>query len=316
MLKNKTKSRLILMTTIIAIFCNLLWGSAFPALKIVYAEMGIASSDLGGTIAFISLRFFLAGLILFVFGLLTHAPLFKISLKQLLLITILGVFNTTLQYFFFNIGVNNTPGIKASILGQVGIFFSVVLAHFIYKDDKLNLRKVLGLALGFLGLILISLNKSSHGLFEFTLLGEGFMILSGLVSALAIFLAKRIGKELPSIVYTSWQMLIGSGLLFVVGHFMGGDIRNLHFTSKGIILLFYLALLSSVAFCLWYYILQFRKIGEISLYKFVVPVSGTVLTALFVKTEKLLPIHIVALLLVALGIIIVNRKPEKTATSK
>lgn len=316
MLKNKSRSRLILMTTLIAIFCNLLWGSAFPVLKIVYAEMGIAASDLGGTITFISLRFFLAGLILFVFGLLTHAPLFKINRKQLFLITILGVFNTTLQYFFFNIGVNNTPGIKASILGQVGIFFSVVLAHFIYKDDKLNLRKVLGLALGFLGLILISLNKSSNGLFEFTLLGEGFMILSGLVSTLAIFLAKRIGKELPSIVYTSWQMLIGSGLLFVVGHFMGGKVSNLHFTSTGIILLFYLALLSSVAFCLWYYILQLRKIGEISLYKFVVPVSGTALTALFIKTEKLLPIHIVALLLVALGIIIVNKKPEKTASSR
>lgn len=315
MLKNKTKSQLVLITSLIAVFCNLLWGSAFPALKIVYAQMGIASSDLGGTITFISLRFFLAGLILFVFGLLTHAPLFKINKKQLLLITILGVFNTTLQYFFFNIGVNNTPGIKASILGQVGIFFSVILAHFIYKDDKLNLRKILGLTLGFLGLILINLNKSSEGFLQFRLLGEGFMIFSGLVSTLAMFLAKRIGKELPSIVYTSWQMLIGASLLFIVGHFMGGNVRSLHFTSTGIILLFYLALLSSVAFCLWYYILQFRKIGEISLYKFVVPVSGTLLTTLFIPAEKLLPVHIIALLLVALGIVVVNNKSEKAGSS-
>ena len=316
MLKNKPQSQLILITTLIAIFCNLLWGSAFPALKIVYADMGIASSDLGGTITFISLRFLLASLILLVFGLLTHAPLFKINLKQLVLIIILGVFNTTLQYFFFNIGVNNTPGIKASILGQVGIFFSVVLAHFIYKDDKLNLRKVLGLILGFLGLILISLNKGSDGLFRFTLLGEGFMIFSGLVSALAVFLAKRIGKELPSIVYTAWQMLIGSGLLFIVGHFMGGSVSQLHFSPTSIVLLFYLALLSSVAFYLWYSILQYRKIGEISLYKFVVPVSGTVLTALLIKEETLLPVHIIALILVALGIVIVNRKNTIKASSK
>lgn len=307
MLENQSKSKIILVTSLIAIFCNILWGSAFPALKIVYHEMGIASYDLGGTITFISLRFFLAGIFLFITGLLTGAPLFKINKIQLLLIIILGLFNTTLQYFFFNIGVNNTSGIKASILGQVGIFFSVILAHFIYKDDKLNIKKVLGLSLGFIGLILINLNKGTDNLLHFTLLGEGFMIISGLISALTMFIAKKVGKELPSIVYTSWQMIIGSVLLFLIGHLMGGRVNNLTFTPLSISLLLYLALLSSVAFCLWYYILQFRKIGELAMYKFAVPVSGTLLTALFIQTEHITPVHILALLLVSIGIIIVNK---------
>lgn len=305
-----SKSQLFLVTSLIAIFCNILWGTAFPVLKIVYADMHIVSSDLGGTITFISLRFLLAGIILFVFGLLTGAPLFKVNKNQFILIIILGLFNTTLQYFFFNIGVNNTPGIKASILGQFGIFFSIVLAHLVYPDDKLSSRKIIGLILGLLGLILVNLNKGSEGLLRFTLLGEGFMILSGIVSSLSMFIAKRIGKELPSIVYTSWQMIIGSILLFFVGNLMGGHVTDLHFTSMSLILFIYLALLSSVAFCLWYYILQYRKIGEISFYKFFVPVSGTLLTALFVPGEKLLPIYIVALLLVSLGIMIVNHKPK------
>lgn len=303
-----SQSKLFLLTSLIAIFCNILWGTAFPVLKIVYSEMGIMSSDLGGTITFISLRFLLAGILVFVFGLFTGAPMFRLSKTQLIFITLLGLFNTTFQYFLFNIGVNNTSGIKASILGQVGIFFSVVLAHFVYKDDRLNLRKILGLGLGFLGLILVNLNKGNEGLLSFSLLGEGFMILSGIVSSLAMFLAKKIGKELPSIVYTSWQMIIGSILLFFVGSFLGGSIDSLHFTPLSTVLFIYLALLSSVAFCLWYYILQYRKIGEISLYKFFVPVSGTLLTALFVPGEKLMPIYIVALILVSLGIVIVNRK--------
>lgn len=311
MLDRLSKSKFFLVTSLIAIFCNILWGTAFPALKIVYAEMDIVSSDLGGTITFISLRFLLAGLILLIFGLFTKAPLFNISLSQIVLIIILGLFNTTLQYFFFNIGVNNTPGIKASILGQVGIFFSVVLAHFVYKDDKLNFRKLLGLCLGFVGLILVNLNKGSEGLLYFTLLGEGFMILSGIVSSLSMFIAKKIGKELPSIVYTSWQMIIGSLLLLLVGNLMGGRVSALHFTPLSTVLFLYLALLSSVAFCLWYYILQYRKIGEISLYKFFVPVSGTLLTALFVPGEKLMSVYIVALILVSLGIIVVNKQNQK-----
>lgn len=308
MLNQLLKSKPFLITSLIAIFCNILWGTAFPVLKIVYAEMGIVSSDLGGTITFISLRFLLAGILVFIFGLFTKAPLFKLTKSQFMLIVILGLFNTTLQYFFFNIGVNNTPGIKASILGQVGIFFSVVLAHFVYKNDKLNIRKILGLCLGFLGLILVNLNKGSEGFLNFTLLGEGFMIFSGIVSSLAMFIAKKIGKELPSIVYTSWQMIIGSILLFFLGHFMGGDVRSLHFSPLSTVLFIYLALLSSVAFCLWYYILQYRKIGEISLYKFFVPVSGTLLTALFVPGESLMPIHLVALILVSIGIVIVNKQ--------
>ena len=305
-----SKTQFYLVTSIIAIFCNILWGTAFPVLKIVYADLHIVSSDLG-TITFISLRFLLAGIIILIFGLITKVPLFKVNKKQILLIIILGLFNTTLQYFFFNIGVNNTPGIKASILGQFGIFFSVILAHFVYKDDRLNIRKILGLTLGFIGLILVNLNKGSSNLLHFTLLGEGFMILSGIASSLAMFIAKRIGKEVPTIVYTSWQMIVGSLMLLCVGYLMGGDVTTLHFTPRSFILFIYLALLSSVAFCLWYYILQYRKIGEISLYKFFVPVSGTLLTALFVPGETLLPIYIVALLLVSVGIIIVNRKPPK-----
>lgn len=308
MLNQLLKSKPFLITSLIAIFCNILWGTAFPVLKIVYADMGIVSNDLGGTITFISLRFLLAGILVFIFGLFTKAPLFKLNKSQFMLIVILGLFNTTLQYFFFNIGVNNTPGIKASILGQVGIFFSVVLAHFVYKNDKLNIRKILGLCLGFLGIILVNLNKGNEGFLNFTLLGEGFMIFSGIVSSLAMFIAKKIGKELPSIVYTSWQMIIGAILLFFLGHFMGGDVRSLHFSPLSTLLFIYLALLSSVAFCLWYYILQYRKIGEISLYKFFVPVSGTLLTALFVPGESLIPIHLVALIFVSIGIVIVNKQ--------
>ena len=308
MLDHLSKSKLFLATSFIAIFCNILWGTAFPVLKIVYAEMNIVSSDLGGTIVFISLRFLLAGLIIFIFGLLTKAPLFKMSRSQFLLIFILGFLNTTLQYFFFNIGVNNTPGIKASILGQVGIFFSVVLAHFVYTNDRLNFRKIIGLCLGFLGLILVNLHKSSEGFLHFTLLGEGFMILSGIVSSISMFIAKKIGKELPSMVYTCWQMIIGSILLFFLGHLMGGDVRTLQFTPHSFVLFLYLALLSSVAFCLWYYILQYRKIGEISLFKFFVPVSGTLLTAFFVPGEVLLPVHLIALVLVSIGIVIVNKQ--------
>lgn len=306
MLHKLTKKQLFFVTTLIAIFCNILWGSAFPVLKIVYKEMNISGKDLAQNITFISFRFFLAGVILIALGLLSHKPLFTITKKQWLWIILLGVFNTTFQYFFFNIGVANTSGIKAAILGQVGIFFSIVLAHFLTRDDKLNIRKIAGLFLGFLGLILINLGGEIKGLFSFSFIGEGFMILSGLFSAISMFIAKKIGKEVSSKVYSGWQTVIGSILLFLIGIALGGNPSALEFTPKATVLFIYLAFLSSIAFGLWYAILQYRNISELSLFKFVVPVSGSILTALFVPSEHLLPVHLFALLLVCLGIVIVN----------
>lgn len=83
-----SQSKLFLITSLIALSCNILWGTAFPTLKIVYAEMGIVSSDLVCTIIFI-----------------------------------LGLFNTTLQYFSFNICVNSIPSIKLPFLDRLGFSF-------------------------------------------------------------------------------------------------------------------------------------------------------------------------------------------------
>lgn len=296
----------VLYTTAIAIFCNILWGTAFPVLKIVYPMMNIAGDDIAQNIVFISSRFFLAAILLFAYALLAKLPLFEITKKDVSMLVLLGLCSTTFQYFFFNIGVANTNGIKASILGQVGIFFSVIISHFIYKDDRITPAKTFGLIFGFIGLIVVNLGQSTGELLSFSLRAEGYMVIAAFVGAIAMILAKKIGSHLHPIVMTAWQMLFGSVLLFFVGLAIGGKPGELVFTPLSIMWLFYLALLSAVAFGLWYYILQFRKVGEISMFKFIVPITGTLLTAMFVPNEPLLLIHVIGLIFVSIGIIIVN----------
>ncbi|MBQ1944693.1 MAG: EamA/RhaT family transporter, partial [Ruminococcus sp.] len=45
-----------------AIFCTLLWGTAFPFIKLGYAAFAAADSDIGAKLLFAGLRFFIAGL--------------------------------------------------------------------------------------------------------------------------------------------------------------------------------------------------------------------------------------------------------------
>lgn len=295
-------------TTIMAIICCLLWGSAMPVLKICYREMNITGSNIGENLTLIGMRFLLAGALLFLISLALKMPLFKITFKDIKAIIILGLCSTTFQYFFFNIGLANTPGVKAIVIEQTSIFFSIVLAHFIYKDDKINKQKSTGLILGLVGLIIVNLNKDTGNIFAFKIMGEGFMLMAGLNGALSMIIAKKIGSKLPTLVMTTWQMLIGSAILFVIGLGMGGRPSTLEFSPLSTVLFFYTAVLSASAFGLWFYILQYRKVGDLSIYKFIIPVSGSVMSAMFVPEEPILFVHVIGLFLVTMGIIIVNRQ--------
>src|SRR5665648_153716 len=288
---------------IIALFCAVLWGSAFPVLKVSYVELGISPDDRSAIIVLAGIRFFLASLLIFLLLVVGIRQSPKVKWKIFPQLFLLGVLQISLMYFLFYNGLAHTTGMKGAILSSAGIFFVVVLAHFVYVDDRLDWRKLIGLIAGFAGIILI--NSGKHLSLDFSWQGEGFMLLSGLVSALGTILAKRISKQVHPFVLTAWQMLLGSLLLIAVG-LPGLNPNAMVFTNKAWVLLFYSAFLSATAFSLWYALLKYNKAGEISVYKFMTPVSGAILSALFIPGEHLTMNLFMALGLFALGVIIVN----------
>ena len=52
---------------LLAAFCCLLWGSAFPAVKIGYGLLSISSADSAEQLIFAGLRFFFAGVVAVLF---------------------------------------------------------------------------------------------------------------------------------------------------------------------------------------------------------------------------------------------------------
>ncbi|WP_425448492.1 DMT family transporter [Dethiothermospora halolimnae] len=299
---------------IIALICCVLWGSAFPVLKTSYIELGMEAGDLNAKVVFAGMRFFIASILLFIVLVFFIKHSLKVKGKVLLELFGLGLLQTSLQYFFFYNGLANTTGIKGAILASIGTFFVVLLAHFVYHDDKMNLKKVVGLISGFLGIFLVNIGKGGFNL-EFSLMGEGFLIMAGLVSAFGTILAKRISKGVHPFLVTGWQMFLGSLVLLLIGYpRLSPDAMT--FTPKAWGLLFYAAFLSATAFSLWYTLLKYNKAGEISLYKFIVPVSGSLLSVIFLPGEKLTSYMVIALLLVSVGIIAVNYKRKKLIDTK
>src|SRR5690625_7394219 len=105
---------------------------------------------------------------------------------------------------------------------------------------------------------------------------------------------------------TGWQLTIGSLVMLAIG-LPQLQANAMSFTPLGWWLFIYSAVLSAVAFALWYSVLKYNKAGEISIYKFATPVSGAILSALFIPGEKLTGFIVGALLLDAIGFVAVHK---------
>jgi drug/metabolite transporter (DMT)-like permease len=293
---------------VIAVFCSLLWGSAFPVLKVSYEELQIAQHDIIAKIVFAGMRFLLAGVLVLVFILIRNWKQIMVTRKQFFVLLLLGLVQTSLQYFFFYNGLANVSGMKGAILSSAGTFFTVILAHYYYRADRMNWQKTVGLIAGFLGIIVANWGKELAITFQWD--GEGYMILSGLTAAVATIMAKELATGIHPFAITGWQLSLGGFMMLLVGLPVISD-GAITFTPFGWGLFIYSALLSAVAFALWYSLLKYNPAGELSMYKFIVPVSGAVMSAMTIPGEKLNLSIMVAIVLVAIGIIVVNYHRKK-----
>lgn len=294
---------------VVAIVCGLLWGSAFPVLKISYGELKMASDDIYAKMVFAGIRFFLAGAMILVYTRIRHKKPILSEMKGFTMAVLgMGILGTALQYFFFYNGLARTSGVTSSIIVGMGTFLVAIFAHFYYPDDQLNMRKITGLTLGMVGVAAVALLK---GPLEFQLQwnGEGFLLISVTVSSIAAIYGKELGKRMNTLVMTGSQMCMGA-LILLAGGLTGIEANSIQWTGFGIGLLLYASFLSAVAFGLWYTLLVFNKAGEVSLYKFLIPVFGSLLSAVFLG-EAFTLIHSIALILVVLGIWLVNGNGAK-----
>lgn len=297
---------------IFAMICCFLWGSAYPAIKIGYEVFNIAENDLSSKIMFAGYRFVLAGIIVLVLAIILKKKVFKLNKKQIIQLIVLGITQTTLQYTFFYIGLSYTSGVNAAILNGTGTFFSIIIAHFLYKNDRISLNKILGCIIGFAGVVLVNFNGSfSSG---FSLKGDVLIVLSTLVTSAAVIYGKTLSQKQDTFIITGYQFFIGGVVLTVCGFSLGGSLTN--FNLQSISLLIYMGLLSAIAFCLWTLLLKYNKVGKIAVFNFLTPVFGSILSAIFLNENIFNSKTIIALILVCIGIFLVNSEMSIVKNNK
>lgn len=298
------------MVFLIATLCCLLWGSAYPAIKNGYALFNIAASDIASKLVFAGYRFILAGLVLLVIAAIGKKTL-RLDRRTLGQVSLLGLTQTSVQYVFFYVGLAYATGVKSSIMNATGTFFSVLLAHYIYQNDRLSFPKALGCIVGFAGVMVVNFSAGLLS-FDFTLLVEGFIVIAAFVLSAASIYGKKVSQHVDSVVLTGYQLAIGGLALLLIGFAGGGTLSG--FTVKSSALLAYLVVLSSAAFSLWTILLKYNRVSMVTVFNFMIPVFGTVLSALFLDERILEWKNGVALVLVCYGIWLVTKEEKPALT--
>lgn len=294
---------------ICAIFCCLLWGSAFPCVKIGYKLFDVDTQSIPSLILFAGSRFSLAGALVILFGCITKRKFLLPKPKNLWRVGLVSLFQTVAQYTFFYIGLANTAGVKASVLNGLGVFFTIIAACFIFRTEKFNLIKLLGCLLGFSGVVLINLGGDFT--FSFTFLGEGCVILSGLSAAFAAGLVKIFSKYEDTTALCGYQFFFGGIILIIVGLSAGGSIHPTFYGSY--FMLLYLAFLSACAFTLQGFLLKYNPVSKVAVFKSTNPLFGAVFSAIILgESDQLLSFYtLIAIVLVCFGIFVINKFGEK-----
>lgn len=310
------------MVCLFAGICCLLWGSAFPSVKIGYQLFHIESYDTFSQLLFAGLRFTLSGILVLVFAFFqnlfqtkninndsgntkTTTELFPRRSTTWKRILILCLFQTVLQYFFFYIGLAHTSGVKASIIVGTNVFVSILTASLIFRMEKLTPNKIIGCFIGFLGVVLVNLGSNGLNL-SMKLTGEGFIFLSTFAYAFSSVLIKKFSQKESPVLLSGWQFFLGGIILMLTGFLLGGRVTLT--TLPQALILFYLAFISAGAYTLWGILIKYNPVSRVSVYGFMNPVFGVILSWVLLKdsSQTMGFQSILALVLVCAGIYIVN----------
>lgn len=288
-----------------------LWGSAIPCIKLSYDLFGIDTGNPGALLLFAGLRFALAGALVLLAGCaLERRPLLpgKGDWPSILKVSL---FQTVLQYLCYYLALRHTSGVAASILVGANSFFAILIAALCFRMERLTAAKLAGCIVGFAGVVVSQLGSGAGG-FSFTLQGEGLILLSALSAAVSATLIRRYSAQVSPVLLSGWQFLLGGAALALAGWAMGG--RWAATSPAAVGMLIYLALVSAVAYTLWGCLLKHNPVSRVTIFGFLTPVFGVVLSALLLSEGGALGWSALgALVLVCAGILLVNRPAGSAA---
>lgn len=273
-----------------------LWGSSFTLLKLGLEEISPIN------LAFLRFLLVLPFFIAFTYFQDQHAFDKSIFRDWKILLT-LGLTGVTLYHVFQNFGLRLTTASNSSLIISANPVFIVLLDHF-YLKEEMTWKRVFGITLAFLGIILI-IGPSRLTFDPMGVIGDLLSLGAGLSWAFYSVLGKKILSNYGAQRVTMFSMIFGTLFLFPV--LLVSEKPALPTSIWLWFLLLILSLLSSgMAYLFWYKALEDVSPTKVGVFLFFLPVVS-VSVAHLVLLESLDVSFAIGAPLVMLGVVITER---------
>ena len=283
---------------------SIFWGTTYLAIRI-----GV---EVIPPFLFGGIRWVTAGLILISYFKIkghdfpTRAELKNIAISAAILI---GGANSLLIW-----AEKEVPSGLAALLFATFPFWMAGMGAILPQGEKLNLRKIIGIVIGFLGLVVLFQSDLRYLFDRDYLFGIIMVFLAGFAWAGGTVFTKYRVKGSGSMMHTALQMLIGGLVQSILG-IASGEIGDLTFSQQGIIAIIYLIIFGSiVGFVAYAYALEKLPPSTFSMYGFINPIIAVFL-GWIVLSERLDLSVVIATGLILSGVAIVMRGKKGDAKS-
>ena len=273
------------------------WGGSFLFNAILVAELPV--------ITIVAIRVTVAALALWGFVRVTGRKI-PTTPQVWGALLILGVLNNAIPFSLIVQGQTQITSGLASILNATTPFFTILVAGFFPTDERFSVLRVLGVVVGFSGVILMVGPEALGSL------GADFWAqLCALGAALSYGFASVFGRrfrelKVDPVMVATGQVTMSSLVLWPIALWIDGpqDILGLSFNAAAS--MFGLAVLcTSFAYILYFRILERAGATNISLVTFLVPISAIILGVL-VLGESIFIKEIIGMTLIGLGLAIID----------
>ena len=273
------------------------WGGSFLFNAILVTELPV--------LTIVAIRVTVAALALWGFMYATGRKI-PTSLHVWGALLILGGLNNAIPFSLIVQGQTQIPSVLASILNATTPLFTIVVAGIFLMDERFSVLRVLGVIVGFSGVILMVGPDALGGL------GADFWAqLCALGAAISYGFASVFGRRfrelrVDPVMVATGQVTMSSLVLWPIALWIDGpqDIANMSLNAA--LSMFGLAVLcTSFAYILYFRILERAGATNISLVTFLVPISAIILGVL-VLGEQIFIKEIIGMTLIGVGLAIID----------
>jgi len=278
---------------------GIIWSSSFLWIKIGVQEVGPTS--------LVAFRMLFGALSATAIVLYQKAP-WPRDWRTWGIFIILGPTSLAIPIFLISWGEQTIDSAVASILNATVPLFTLIIAHYFLHDDKMTVNKVVGLVMGFLGIVIL-LSEDLLGSAHNSAIGQAAVILASFFYAVTAVAARKYTQHVSGPARGAAPLITATLFMWLIVPFGDAPFKIPALPITWIAALWLGVLGSGIAIIINYYLIHEIGPTRTTLVTYIFPPGGLLLGVIFLN-EQISWQLIAGSVLIVSSIIVVNRKPK------